>query len=149
MGADKSLRGLLHQGNVERIGMVVGIEPLEGVEGPIEMDVVVIFFGDCRVSGVKVGVCLFDAEDADVIGEDAIEGAEEEAEVYGGVSYKMGDLPLGMDAGVGSSGCVDGRFFAQGDFKGVFDEGLDRDGVELDLPSAIAGAVVGDKQFIF
>jgi hypothetical protein len=129
--------------------MVVGIEPLERVEGPIKMDMIVVFFGDGRVSGVKVGVCLFDAEDADVIGKDAVEGAEEEAEFYGGVSYKMGDLTLGMDAGVGSSGCVDGRFFAQGDFEGVFDERLDRDGVELDLPSAIAGAVVGDEQFIF
>lgn len=129
--------------------MVVGIEPLEGVEGPVKMDMVVVFFGDRRVSGMKVGVCLFDAEDADVIGKDAVEGAEEKAEVYGGISYKMGDLSLGMDAGVGSSGCVDGRFFAQGDFEGVFNEGLDRDGVELDLPSAIAGAVIGDEQFIF
>ncbi len=129
--------------------MVIGIEPLERIEGPIEMDMVVVFFGDGRVAGVKIGICLFNAEDADVIGEYAVEGAKEKAEVYGGVSYKMGDLPLGMDASVGSSGSDDGYFFTQSDFEGVFNERLDGDGVVLDLPSAIAGAVIGDEQFIF
>lgn len=87
-------------------------------------------------------------EDADVFGEYAVEGAKENVDICGRC-YKMGDLASSMDAGIGAAGRSDRNFLMEGDLKGVFDEGLNGNGVKLDLPSTIGCPVVGDEYFIF
>ena len=103
-----------------------------------------VFFGEGGVSGVEVGRGGGDVKDADVVGKDAVEGAEKEGQV-GRCGGKVSDLAAGMDASVGAARGDDGSFLFEGKCERLFDESLDGEAIGLDLPTTIASAVVGDE----
>jgi hypothetical protein len=93
-------------------------------------------------------VDLFEAQDADGVREEGVEGAHELVGADGaGVvgPGDGGDLAQCVDAGVGAAGAVDLELGAFGEAaEGALELALDGVGLALDLPAVEGGAVVGE-----
>jgi hypothetical protein len=66
-----------------------------------------------------------------------------------GLGIHVGDLTLGVHAGIGAGGAVDGDGMIDDLAGGDFNDALDgADGFGLALPAAEHGAVIGDGEFV-
>jgi hypothetical protein len=90
---------------------------------------------------------VVDPQDVDVGGQELVDAATQRFGRQRGVNVEVGDLGEGVDAGVGPAGAVEFEFSRAGSLaNGAVDLALHRPRVLLDLPAAIAGSRVFDRQ---
>ena len=97
---------------------------------------------------MEAGRRLLEAEDSDVLGQDGVEGPEQDRVGEGEGAPEAGHLAEGVDAGVGPSGAVDGDLFPGHPEQGLLQDALDGAVAGLALPAAEVRAVVAEDDAI-
>lgn len=98
------------------------------------------------MAGVEVGGDGFRGEDADAVGQAAVERAVEAVGRDGGGQGERGDLAEGVDAGVGTAGTLGEDALAEGAMDGIGERALDGRQAGLHLPPVKPGTVVGERE---
>ena len=139
-------------------GEIIGVELAGEVPGAMgeerrqdggEAEAVGVGLGNGGEAGVEVIGHLFAFNDADFGRELGVEGWNPVEGVHGEAvrCVEVGDLAEGVHAGVGATASVEAKGFLGDGGEGLFDQFLNGLGIGLDLPTAKAGAVIGDSEF--
>lgn len=135
-----------HGGPVERLPDLPGVSPEQRGGHRAVFDEVPIALRPCPAAGVKARRGFLDHEDTDLSGEQSIEPRPNLQRSEGAGGGQAGDLPKGVNTGVGSAGSGHLDRFPEDLFEGFCENPLDGGPAGLDLPAVEGRAVVPDEK---
>src|SRR5262249_5340139 len=136
----------LHRREVERLVDMPRIAALDGGRPRIVPDAVPIVAQARVAPRVEIIRRALDAADRDVARRHAVEAALQPPDIDLAVMDEIRDLTQGVNARVGASRTVETNLRAEDLLQRRLDRLLHRPAVRLDLPAAIVGAVVLDRE---
>ena len=146
MGADKLVGSPLHYGFIQVLGIEPGPVNIEGVADAGVINKVRIFLFDTGADGVEVIMNFPRIVNRDIVGQVRIERIGNPIHRNSGIGSEIGNVVLGMDAGIctAAAGDVDpvSHDFGCGTFHGAAYGYI----IFLNLPTVVGGSFVTQGQ---
>ena len=147
MPSQKQNRPFSHQIDIQLIETLIGSAIQEDVIFT-DVDEIFIRFLFDAVARMEGFAHFFDFHHMDVFGQQGIEGILQAVKIHLLINIEVKDLSIGMDPGIGTGRHNDADLPGEDLFHHIFDDILDRQGIDLGLESGIIKTVISDGHFV-